>query len=832
MSTKPLQSSLKVDDKPLRDPAQVTSIAEQDNLLHGDVPGWLFADDKLDVGARWNKSYPYQLLMVKAHGGDNYSIESSFTLPIPPQAMTISTPFAISTTVTLGGIIEEHNGAPLRTISFQGTTGVRPTKGTGEILKGAAPGQGIFAGTIRTANGASSALGTAQAGVLGQPRPAPNLVGEAEAEKSRGTGYYQFRLLQKFLESYAHRKRVGGAENASLRLAVAIWKDAAVYLVTPISFEVARSAASPWEYPYNLNFKAWRRIKLSGDPGKNEIHGGDLRNPSTLAKILNGIQMSRRMLAAGQSTLLAIRGDIQKVLFEPLRETALFCKDLLGVTATAADLPDSIVKDMKSAFFSSKDAIKRLGQDLRSAGHRTDKTWQDFVSLFVKSGKSETGSGQAVSPGQSKGALSGPDPAVPAFDHPGDYPEIFEHITPSTLPLPPAVQRKILEEQRRVRRLQRLDFERMRDQLVTLLVELADAVGAGSADYDEAFGRRSTAREKVTTDADFDMLFGLNQAIMELNRLAATSTATASATTMELMAGMASASGIAFRVPASKFAVPFPYGSSIEQLAAQYLGDANRWHEIVALNGLRQPYVDEEGFDLPLATNGYHNQVLVQDTGNIYVGQPVWLSSTNSTRTKRHVVAIEHRPGQALLTLDGDPDLDRYQTMAQATVTAFLPDTVNSQMMVYIPSETVTDDEFMTKDIPGVDQFDPLIHAGGVDLLLTQDGDLAVTPDGDCRLAMGVSNLIQRIRVAMETPRGALIHHPEYGFGLNVGVSTADVDVKEVASSLSNMFKSDASFSGVSSVAIAKKGPVLQVSMTVGIAGTQQTLPVTVNIKR
>ena len=56
---------------------------------------------------------------------------------------------------------------------------------------------------------------------------------------------------------------------------------------------------------------------------------------------------------------------------------------------------------------------------------------------------------------------------------------------------------------------------------------------------------------------------------------------------IEAVAGLARASGIAFTVPTSKFAVPFPYGMTLEMLAAQYLGSRDRWMEIAALNGLR-----------------------------------------------------------------------------------------------------------------------------------------------------------------------------------------------------------------------------------------------------
>jgi hypothetical protein len=305
-------------------------------------------------------------------------------------------------------------------------------------------------------------------------------------------------------------------------------------------------------------------------------------------------------------------------------------------------------------------------------------------------------------------------------------------------------------------------------------------------------------------------------------------------TTVDAVAGMASSAGIAFTVPASKFAVPFPYGMTLEQLAGQYLGDPNRWHEIVALNGLRTPYVDEIGFSLPLLVNGNGNQVSVSNADNLFIGQQVTISSTNTTRSTRRITSISRiSSSNYVITVDGEDDLARFSALASASLHTFLPDTVNSQQLIYIPSEsTPEDDGFRTKSIPGVDQFDQLIAAGGVDLLLTQNGDLAITPDGDCRLAVGMTNIIQQIRTAIGTPRGSLLHHPDYGLGLTPGVSTADLDAKTMLSSLQEMFRADKTFSGVSGVAISKMGPVVRVAMSVGIAGTNQTIPLTVDIRR
>jgi hypothetical protein len=779
---------------------------------------WVFVGEEID-GTRWNKSYPYQLLLLDRAQDGGYKIQQEFTLPIPPQDLSISTPFAINTSVTLGGIVEEHNGAPLRMISFSGTTGLNPLRGSTEGLGQGSVLSGIFGGTIQAGQSLIKDTKT----LVGARGSETNLVSDDDRDMLKGTGYYQFRLLQRFLESYATRKKHGDQQ---LRLALAVWKDEAVYLVTPVSFDVRRSAQTPWEYTYQFSLKAWRRISpLSFNNNRVDPFKAVVRDPNAFAQLLNKLQEARRVLQASQEVLEAVSGDVQKTLLEPLREVTLFCKDAIGVAVTAADLPRSIVASLHSA---RAVATSLGGKDgtIRAGGRNIDRTAQ--------------GSWQALGPGQGAGpeapaSTGSSQSGLGAGKPPADDFDKNEATRPGDMDLPPHVQRKISEERQRIRKLTRRDFEAARDKFVEFQAQFADSIGAGSTSYNRTYNRPTVVANKTPTPDDYEVLFALNQTILEMNRLAASSDIDRQqVSTVEAVAGMASASGIAFKVPASKFAVPFPYGTTLEQLSAQYLGDPSRWHEIVALNGLRQPYVDEEGFELKLLVNGRENQVTVGNTKDLYVGQPVWISATNTSRTRRRITRIERiGTGTAILTLDGEPDLDRFNTLASANLQAFLPDTVNSQQLIYIPSDQEpSGDGFRTKSIPGIDEFDPLIHAGGTDLLLTMHGDLAITPDGDCRLAIGLTNLIQRVRTALGTPRGSLLHHPSYGLGLVPGVSTADVSARDMKASLEAMLRNDGAFSGVSGVAISKAGPVVRVSMAVGIAGTGQTIPLSVDIRQ
>jgi hypothetical protein len=715
---------------------------------------WQFIGGQDIDGQNWNKSFPYQLLILAKTETGYRRTQYAFTLPIPPQEMSISTPFAINTSMTLGGVVEEHNGTPLRMISFSGTTGVLPLRGTGKSLGQASVLSGIFAGTV---NKFSNNLAPALNNLLGQQsKPA---LADNDSESLKGSGYYQFRLLQRFLEGYAALKKQGQAD---YRLALAVWKDQAIYLVTPMNFDVRRSATSPHEYPYSLSMKAWRRIQDldGGAPDEIPAFKPVTRDPNGFANLLNKVQDARRVIQAAKETLTAVGADLGKDVLEITRSVVFAVKDTLGVALTAADLPVNLARDLKEAVLTAKD-LKNIGKKIAaSVSAKGDQAAADFSAFAQESGLATTGSAHVS---LTAAALDGAHPVNKIFDHPEDHFEIMDAIRPAELNLPPTLQRKINAERTKARNLSRLDFEQARDKVQATVSTFSDAIGAGSSTFSATYGRPVVKTTRKPTSDDFEVLFALNQLGMELNRLAATSTPQESITTMDAVAGMASAAGIAFRKPASKFAVPFPYGSTLEQLAGQYLGDPNRWHEIAVLNGLRQPFVDEEGFDLALLTNGREHQVTVSDASNLFVGQLVWLSSSETARTQRRITQIDQAtPGMVLLTLDGDGDLDRFTTEGLSTLHAFLPDTVNSQQLIYIPSDQEpSGDDFLTKSIPGVNQFDDLIAVGGVDLLLTQDGDLAITDDGDCRLAIGLTNIIQQVRTAIATPSWLAASPPE-----------------------------------------------------------------------
>jgi len=782
-------------------------------------------------GLRWCQAFPFSLMVVERQEGNTYTPKAAangtswtFVLPIPPESLTISMPFAVTANVTLGGVVEEHGGAPIRMIHLNGTTGVLFGRSNAQSPVSNF-GPNIFGGTL-----AAASATVAAAALIGSTQPAAfNVVDDSEfnpgADLENLTGYYQMRLMSLFLEAYLELKRTKAGRTA--RLAFTTWKEEAVWLVSPTGeFVVSKSSKNAYKYDYSLNLKAFKRITIGGGNAGSILNYIPVqKDPSKLSAMLRAVSQVRAVVQDASATIAAVGGDVHNGLYEPMRDLTLFAKDALSVPLAVADMPDSIIQALKPSILDLMSAPGAVARIFTNGITAVADAVADLLDLAAE----QTGDPSSL---QSRDAHPANDP----FLTPSDNYSLFNGINIGDLRLQPKVTIAIANERTRARRLTGIDFQNRHDAVDATSTLFANAIGLGSNTFNETYGILSTPTVlEQPTDADFDVLFSLSQLQIEFERLIVNTDndLNPKLSSIAAMAGLAARSGIAFTTPKSKFAVPFHYGSTLEMLANRYLGDPLRWFEIAALNGLQSPYVDEEGFELPLLINGADDTLMVADASYLCVGQPVWISSRGTARTCRRITKIvDLSPSQHLVVVDGLPNMNLYTVLAGASLQGFLPGTVNSQQIIYIPSDQdpQSNEDFRTKSIVGVDSYDPMLAIGGIDFLLTPKNDLVIAPDGDNRWAVGLVNITQAVRLAVQTRRGTLLGHPQYGLPLAPGMSIADMSATDISRATSALFEGNPTFAGVKSATVSINGPTAQLNVAVTLAGTSTVVPIGLDV--
>lgn len=846
----------------IRDAAGIVS-SQQNSISSSGLP-WDTNNSNIDSkffrmidikASRWDQLFPYRLLVIDSRNNKVVSGSSGvsappeitvstgtgislvnfeatngqwvFQLPITPQQLNIQDLYSIQTSATLLGITEQHGGVRFKNITAQGTLGVWPQRSS--VTKpSTTPGiiQSLFGGTLQSAGDVvasinrtiNTATGKSPANKPTSLRPETSQAGETS------TGYYQALKFQQFLEQYVEAKTK--PENASWRLVFDIPKQNQSFVVTPVQFNWTQNANKTQEIMFNFQLKAWRRIDLNQTATAVSPNNQPI-SPGILQRILNTLTEARTAMAASLNLIGSVRSDVETPL-NVARQTALFVKDLAGVAVTAADLPSQIITDYQSSINAS---INSLSSTI--LGNTTNAEVAAAVQLIASSSAQSEGlSTTAVSTGQlgtNAAITQSLNPVNQIYSQPLSQFSLMDNVPVSSLQLSNSQQstvQGIIEDASQTTVAQ---LKQYRGTIQQLALQLSNSFGSGSAYYNQIFGLPApTARTQPITLDEYDILKTLYDLMSCYDILTATTQVDDEniENSMEYVAGLADSAGIQFETAVSKVLAPVPFGLTIEAISARYLGDPQRWLEIVTLNGLREPYIDEDGFQLTLLSNAIGRHIMVNSATDLYIGQTVTLIGAGQVPAPRKILDVEIiSANNVLLTLNGLPNLDNFTTVIGAYIQAYLPGTVNSQQKIFIPSDqpVPTDSSIVP---PSSTSTDPLTGLSKVDWLLTDGGDIAINNYGDFRYSSGMTNLIQALRIKFGTKAGTILTHPNFGLNVQPGSIASDLQIQELYNSINKMIQDDPRFAGVSKLQITLNGPTLGISLAVQLPNQTGVFPI------
>lgn len=810
-------------------------------------------------GELWDKLLTYRLVVIDTNNQNQvvngnkpqevsyYSIGNgtiAFTalsnaweihFPITPQQLSITDQYAIKTTATLRGVLEEHSGTRFKNITVQGTFGVWPGRdsivsqpGTPNLL------QSVFAGTIASATNVATQFQSVINNITNgsnASKPVTIRPGSAQdSENGLGTGYYQTLMLTQFLEQYTEAKK--DPANSGWRLVFDIPKQNQSFVVTPVMFTWNENVNKPMEINYNIQFKAWRRIDLQDNLVSAPFTVTQL-TPGVLQTILNTISAAQNTVASVANLVGAVRSDVDNIL-NVIRQTGLFVKGLAGVALAVSDLPAQLQTDMQSTW---TNFLATINPSNLSGAAATDQTTLTTIANIKALNSTNEGlsltnvaNGQLGSSAIASATLN---PSNAMALSPLKYPLLLGQVPVNSLTLNTAQQNAVQTELNNVNSFTVQDLKNMRGTILSLCLQLSNSFGSGDAYYSSLFNLPAPTVTVEPIDLDqYDILDSLYELLQSYDVLTATNQINNNQilNSMQYVNALAATSNIEFNISNSKIQVPVPAGLNMEQIAMRYLGDPQRWLEIATLNSLREPYLDQNGFQYSLLSNADGRNVVVGSNQDLHIGQTVYLYSSTQAPTARTIIGISQLSLTSfLLTLDGLANLSNYTTVDQAYLQAYLPGTVNSMNTIFVPSNLVSPPDDMINIPEQVANVD-LVGLSKVDWLLTPQGDIATDNQGSFQLAAGLTNLVQALTIKFGTTLGTSLLNPDFGLGISPGRMNADFSAATLYNQITNLITADPRFSGVSGLQIALNGAALGINLAVGLSGISGLFPISFSL--
>lgn len=778
------------------------------------------------------------------------SQEWKIALPITPQQLTITDEFAIVNTPTLRGVLEEHNGVKYKNITMSGSTGVYPQRNSKSEYSSSYGKDYIPYIETDPLNLSFQNTGDMTNATIEQANRKKQKENEYKGGKNiynenfvpaggkkinidpQQTGYFHALYFGQFLEQYAIAKK--NPKNNNWRLVLKLDKDNTAYFITPISFFLNKNANKPSEIMYSFTAKAWKRV--NGLESKKTIEKPfDLINVQIIqhgSSFLAAAKKLRELIAlAKNNALIDAVGNVKDFL-EKIRQAVILVKSLVNAAFDLADLAVQLVNDLKMAILD----IISIVNLIESRATNFEKSAKNALHNFLEDLKGEfaTFEEAAAANPEIKGLIySNP---ILDINTTTDY-SVLANTSLNNLKLNSAQKEIFDQEVSNISNRGTLELKDLASLIEKTASDISNKSGAGDP-LVNAQNNKPAPKERAYPFSieENELLLAMYDVVQAINNLTKDRSIdkinTSVVSPSKFTSDVAATIGIPIEDSKAKILVPVPYNLSIEEIAARYLKDRNRYIEIVALNGMRSPYIDETGFTLNLLSNGDGRTFTVNSNENLYEGQKINLASSTVPVFTRNISQIKKLNDITyLIETDGEATLNTLKVLDNAYMRAYLPGTVNSQDFIFIPTDLPVDQETYPTITQTIKQ-DSVTQLSKVDFLLTDNFDIALDNNGDFRMSSGITNLIQALKIKFMTEKGSLLAHPSFGLGIKPGLSTADISSAGIFKEIGSMILADNRFNSIKSLEVSIDGPVLSINLQVELKNNLGVVPINFTIPK
>lgn len=418
-----------------------------------------------------------------------------------------------------------------------------------------------------------------------------------------------------------------------------------------------------------------------------------------------------------------------------------------------------------------------------------------------------------------------------------EYNKFLDQIVLSSLNLSPEESQAIGREIERIQSLDIEDFESMKKFMDRYISTKAMEVGLGDPMAAKLYGVQVIPKNRSATTQDVIELSYLQELVTIIENIMLDLKQRIKRPPNLLSAAnnnMTADSGITISDSYLSF-VTTPYEISLEHMAKLYLGSESLWYELVTVNNLKPPFIDEIGTKLNIVAPPAVNNLTISTSkkDEIFVGSKIGIGSyryKEETRVVEKIVINENNT--MLLFVSGNQDINRFLPSEGGFVRIYKPSTIRSGQFIKIPTNNpgVMSSSVPTPTSDVIRRLGAVLVNFGVDVLRDEKtNDFVLDANGNFKMAYGYTNVRQTALYALKTDTGELPFHPSYGVNQNMGekfFGTADEAVV-FSEAIRSSLLTDPRFSNVEISNLAATGNSINLSLNVYITGSNQ--PISLN---